>query len=78
MPSVRLLADRNGVSTVTVVKALRLLAAGGLIESRGPKRRARVSWVRQHASAVLLVVLRTPRRRLHVSIVTSLRLLEAK
>ena len=78
LPSVRLLADRNGVSTVTVVKALRLLAAGGLIESRGPKRRARVSWVRQHASAVLLVVLRTPPRRLHVSIVTSLRLLEAK
>ena len=78
LPSVRLLADRNGVSTVTVVKALRLLAAGGLIESRGPKRRARVTWVRQHASAVMLVLLLTPTRRLHVSIVTSLRLLEEK
>ena len=78
LPSVRLLADRNGVSTLTVVKALRLLAAGGLIESRGPKRRARVTWVRQHASAVMLVLLLTPTRRLHVSIVTSLRLLEEK
>jgi len=78
LPSVRLLADRNGVSTLTVVKALRLLAAGGLIESRGPKRRVRVSWVRQHASAVMLVVLLTPTRRLHASIVASLRLLEEK
>lgn len=78
MPSVRSLAEQNGVSTVTVLKALRLLAARGVIESRGPKRRARVTPVRRLASPLLLVVLRTPVRRLHVSIVSSLRLVQEK
>lgn len=78
LPSVRLLAGQNGVSSMTVLKALRLLAARGLIESRGARRRARVTWVTEPASPSLLVVLRTPVRRLHVSIVSSLRLLEAK
>lgn len=78
LPSVRSLAEQNGVSTVTVLKALRLLAARGVIESRGPKRRARVTPVRRLASPLLLVVLRTPVRRLHVSIVSSLRLVQEK
>lgn len=79
MPSVRELAASHQVSSVTVQGAIRMLAARGLVELRGPKRRARViaaASVAAPAAVSLLVVRNTPVRRLPVSVSASLVLLE--
>lgn len=78
LPSVRDLAQTHNVSTVTVSKALKLLSSQGLLVNRGPKRRALVAPLIQGEKPKLLVVLQSPVRSLHVSIVASLRLLHEK
>lgn len=76
LPSVRFLSNSHAVSVVTVSKAIEILAEQGLVRRRGKRRRFGVLSDVEKSKSRLLILCFTPLRRLHTSLVTSLRLLK--